>query len=473
MARSRLLLIEDDPDMVCSVRGMLEGRGYEVTHADRGDAGLGLARRGGFEVVLTDIWLPGVDGLELTRALREEQARLPVVVMTAHGTTETAIEAMKLGAFDYLLKPFSEGELLAMLAAAVAAGRRMNEAVALDPTEPVGSALVGRSRAMQLVYKEIGRLAARPVSVLIRGETGTGKELVARAIYQHGDRSRQPFVPVDCAAIPETLLESELFGHEKGSFTGAESRRIGRLEQAHGGTLFLDEIGDLTLGTQVKLLRFLQEKTIQRVGGREVVKADVRIIAATHRDLAARIARGEFREDLYYRLAVALVQLPPLRERLEDLPELVGYFARRHGPELGDPNPSFRPEALARLREHAWPGNVRELENVVRKAVLRAQGYPVTAEHVEGALVPAGTAGCGTDRSLRDLAASLLDGAETGQVQDPRDRIVAEAEAEVIRQAIQRCEGNLARASRLLGITRLTLREKLRQMGLRPVKASP
>lgn len=475
MAQTPLLLIEDDPEMVDAIGRMLEGRGYQVEHAARGDAGYARARAGGFEAVLTDVWLPGMDGLELTRRLRAEKARLPVVVMTAHGTTETAIEAMKLGAFDYLLKPFSEGELLAMLAAAVAAGRRMNEAVALDPAEPKGQAMIGRSRAMQGVYKDIGRLAARPVSVLVRGETGTGKELVARAIYQHSDRAGQPFVPVDCAAIPETLLESELFGHEKGAFTGAESRRIGRLEQANGGTLFLDEIGDLTMGTQVKLLRFLQERTIQRVGGREVFQADVRIIAATHRDLAARMARGEFREDLYYRLAVALIQLPPLRERLEDLPELVAFFCRRHGPDLGDPHPSFQAGALERMRQHHWPGNVRELENVVRKAILLAQGYPVTAEHVEAALVPAAAQAASAERSLRELAGALLDAADAGQLADPRDRIVEEAEAEIIRQAIQRSEGNQARAARLLGVTRLTLREKLRQMGLkaRPETAGP
>jgi DNA-binding NtrC family response regulator len=467
MTVARLLVIEDDPAMADLILPMLERRGFEIVHVDRGDRGLARAQAERFDAVLTDVWLPGIDGLELTRRLRAEQARLPVIVMTAHGTTDTAIEAMKLGAFDYILKPFSEAEVLTVLHSAIDAGRRMNEPVVLGPEVPEGSAMIGRSRPMQAVYKEIGRLAARPVSVLIRGETGTGKELVARAIYQHSERAKEPFVPVDCAAIPETLLESSLFGHERGAFTGADMRRIGRFEQANGGTLFLDEIGDLAPGTQVKLLRFLQERTFTRVGGQDVIHADVRVLAATHRDLESLMVRGEFREDLYYRLAVAVIQLPALRERSEDIPELVTYFGRRHGPDLGTPAPTFMPDSLSRLATHAWPGNVRELENVVRKTILRAQGYPVTVAHVEGVLSASATVAvpARTSRTLQEIATDLLARAESGEIEDARLRILAEAEAELIRQAIERCEGNQAKAARLLGMSRLTLREKLRTLG--------
>ncbi len=471
MTQPRLLLIEDDPAMADSMVPLLEKLGFIVFHVDRGDTGLAKALADPFDVVLTDVWVPGIDGMEVARRLRKERARLPVVVMTSRGTTETAIEAMKLGAYDYILKPFGQAEVRGILDAAVEASRTMNDPVVLGPDIHDGSAMIGRSRTMQSVYKEIGRLAARPVSVLIRGETGTGKELVARAIYQHSDRSKEPFVPVDCSSIPETLLESGLFGHEKGAFTGADVRRIGRFEQANGGTLFLDEIGDLTPGTQVKLLRFLQERTFQRVGGRETINADVRILAATHRHLETQISKGEFREDLYYRLAVAVVHLPPLRDRKEDIPELVAYFGRRHGPDLGSPNPTFLPGAMEQLAAHPWPGNVRELENVVRKSILRAQGYPVSREQVEIVLAAALKAvvmpGMATaEKSLRDLASGLLAEAEAGTIDDSRTRLLALADAELIRQAMDRAGGNQAKAARLLGVARLTLREKLKQLGL-------
>ncbi len=271
--------------------------------------------------------MPGLNGLELVRELHAARPRLPILMMTAHGTTETAIEATQSGAYDYLLKPFEMPELLE----SGRAGRRRQpahvRAGAARRTGPARAAIVGNSRAMQSIYKEIGRIAAKPVSVLIRGETGTGKELIARAIYQHSDRANAPFVAINCAAIPETLLESELFGHERGAFTGAESRRIGRFEQADQGTIFLDEIGDMTPGTQVKLMRVLQEKSLQRLGGKETIPVDVRVIAATHRDLEAAIRQNQFREDLYYRISVVVLNLPPLRERKEDIPDLVRFLS--------------------------------------------------------------------------------------------------------------------------------------------------
>ena len=290
--------------------------------------------------------LPGLGGLELIRELHAAKPRLPIILITGHGTTETAIEATKLGAYDYMLKPLELPEFLELVGKAVTSSRLMTEPVDLGPPGATRDALVGTSRAMQAIYKEIGRVASKPVNVLIRGETGTGKELIARALYQHSDRAKAPFIAINCAAIPETLLESELFGHERGAFTGAENRRIGRFEQADHGTIFLDEIGDMTPGTQIKLMRVLQERCLQRLGGKETIPVDVRVLAATNRDLEAAIQHKQFREDLYYRLSVVVIHLPPLRQRKEDIPELVKYFLRKYAAELGVADPSIHAEAV-------------------------------------------------------------------------------------------------------------------------------
>src|SRR5262245_38660010 len=356
-----ILLIEDDAAIVMTLRRVLSEEGYQVTIETRGDTGLSRAREGEFDLVITDMKLPSLNGLELVRELHTSKPRLPIILMTAHGTTETAIEATKSGAYDYLLKPFEIPELLELAERAVASRRLMTEPVELGAPGGARDALVGTSRVMQSIYKEIGRVASKPVNVLIRGETGTGKELIARAIYQHSERAKAPFIAINCAAIPETLLESELFGHERGAFTGADSRRIGRFEQADKGTIFLDEIGDMTVGTQVKLLRVLQEKCLQRLGGRKTIPVDGRVIEATHRDFESAIREQQFREDLYYRLSVVVIRLPALRERAEDTPELVKYFLRKYATELGVENPSIQPEAIDFLRLQHWPGNVREL----------------------------------------------------------------------------------------------------------------
>ncbi|MCI0537428.1 MAG: sigma-54 dependent transcriptional regulator [Verrucomicrobiales bacterium] len=320
-----ILLIEDDARAAVSLEKLLRSEGYTVALSPRGDEGFARAQSENYDVVITDLRLPGIDGLELVRRLHAIKPRLPIVLMTAFGTTETVIEATKRGAFEYLIKPFEMEDLLEVTAKAVASARLMSAPVDLGEAGSAGEAIVGNSRVMQEVCKEIGRVADKSLAVLIRGETGTGKELVARAIYQHSVRADKPFIAVNCAAIPETLLESELFGHERGAFTGAESRRIGRFEQADGGTLFLDEIGDMSAFTQAKLLRVLQEKCIQRVGGKETIPVDVRIIAATHRDLEQAIREKQFREDLFYRLSSFVIHLPPLRNRLEDIPDLVRY----------------------------------------------------------------------------------------------------------------------------------------------------
>lgn len=468
-----ILLIEDDVSLAANLRQVLEDEGYLVTHCTRGDEGLRQVTDDAFEVVLTDLRLPGLGGLELVRQLHEVRPRLPVLLMTAHGTIETAIEATKRGAYDYLQKPFEMEELLGLLNQAVEAGRLMHEPIALADAAAARTALVGTSRVMQQVCKEIGRVAAKPVTVLIRGETGTGKELIARALYQHSDRAKAPFIAVNCAAIPETLLESELFGHERGAFTGAEQRRIGRFEQAHRGTLFLDEIGDLTPGTQSKLLRVLQEHGIQRVGGNELISVDVRIVAATHRPLETMIREGRFREDLFYRLSVATIELPPLRERREDVPPLVRHFLSKHAAEFRLDAPSITPDAMTLLQTDSWPGNIRELENVIRRLLLGARGLPIDANAVRSALAVRNPGRTPPTPSLAAMAAELLDKAQRGEAGDTHAQILAEAEREILTQAIVLADGNLSRAARWLGLSRLTLREKLAALGLRPDRSRP
>jgi len=467
IANTRILLIEDDLSIAASLGGVLRDEGYAVTLAERGDEGLSLGTNSDFEVVLTDLKLPGVNGLELVRELHQVRPRVPIILMTAHGTTDSAIEAMKLGAFDYLLKPFEMAELLEVLAKAAESNRLMSELVELGEVIGARDAIVGRGRAMQAIYKEIGRVASKPVNVLIRGETGTGKELIARAIYQHSERANAPFIAVNCAAIPETLIESELFGHERGAFTGAEARRIGRFEQADGGTIFLDEIGDLTVNTQAKLLRVLQERTFHRLGGREDIRIDVRVIAATHQPLEQMIRDRRFREDLFYRLNVASLHLPPLRERIEDLPELVHYFLARFEGELAGGKAAILPEALELLKTPPWPGNVRELENAVRKLLLLARGFPIKAEHVRRVLAPPAPPNV-EQQTLRDMVTAALTSAQAGEIEDAHGRLLQALEQEIFSQAIQLAQGNQARAARWLGVSRITMREKLRQFGLHP-----
>ncbi len=465
---AKILLIEDDPGISDTLQRVLTSEGYEIVVESRGDEGLARAARETFNLIITDLRLPGLTGLELIRQMHTAQPRLPIILTTAFGTADTAIEATKLGAFDYLLKPFHMPQLLELIEKAARSNRLMSEPVALGEAGAAHDALVGNCDAMQAIYKEIGRVASKPVSVLIRGETGTGKELIARAIYQHGDRANAPFIAINCAAIPETLLESELFGHERGAFTGAQTRRIGRFEQAAGGTIFLDEIGDMTPNTQVKLVRVLQEKSLQRLGGKETIPVDARIIAATHRDLETAIRQREFREDLYYRLNVVVIHLPPLRQRRGDIPDLVRYFLQKHGPSLGSATPSIHPEAVEFLREQSWPGNVRELENVIRKALLQAQNYTINLDHVRAALSRREGAVCSAERSLRENVDDLLAAARRGDLADAHAELLECAERELFARAIEQAQGNQAKAARWLGVTRVTMKAKLVQFGLHP-----
>ena len=465
---AKILLIEDDPGIVMTLRRVLTEEGHQVQVETRGDNGLKGARGEAFDVVITDMKLPGLSGLDLVRELHGVQPRLPIILITAHGTTETAIEATKAGAYDYLLKPFEIPELIELVEKAVASRRLMTEPVDLGVPGEARDALVGNSRLMQSIYKEVGRIASKPVNVLIRGETGTGKELIARAIYQHSDRARAPFIAINCSAIPETLLESELFGHERGAFTGAEIRRIGRFEQADRGTIFLDEIGDMTPGTQIKLLRVLQEKCLQPLGGKETIPVDVRVIAATHRDLEQAIRSKQFREDLYYRLSVVVISLPPLRERKEDIPELARFFLRKYAAELGAENPSIQTEALDSLQVENWPGNVRELENAVRKVLLLAQGYTINVDHVRAALARGTPHTEASRQTLREHVDHLLSAAQRGELKDAHALLLRAAEREIFTRAIELAHGNQAKAARWVGVSRLTMREKLIQFGLHP-----
>ncbi|HEV2330320.1 MAG TPA: sigma-54 dependent transcriptional regulator [Verrucomicrobiae bacterium] len=465
-AAPKILLIDDDPGIRETLQRVLGAEGYETIIESRGDHGLARAASEPFNAVITDLKLPGMSGLDLVSQLHTGQPRLPIILVTAFGTTQTAIEATKLGAYDYLLKPFNIPQLLELVRRAVDSNRLMSEPVLLGEPETGRDSIIGRSPAMQEIYKEVGRIASKPVNVLIRGETGTGKELIARAIYQHSDRASAPFIAINCAAIPETLLESELFGHERGAFTGAETRRIGRFEQADRGTIFLDEIGDMTPGTQVKLMRVLQEKCLRRLGGKETISVDVRVLAATHRDLEAAIRQKQFREDLYYRLNVVVITLPPLRNRRDDIPELVHYFLQKYGPELGNAKPGILPEAMELLQLQTWPGNVRELENIVRKALLHAQTYSINRDHAQAALSRAASPAYSSTKPFSEYVDELLAGARRGELTDAHALALETTERELFSRAIQQAGGNQAKAARWLGVSRITMKAKLVQFGL-------
>src|SRR6266404_5666583 len=467
---SKVLLIEDEEILASALQRVLEVEGHEVFAALDSKQGLAAARTGDFQVVVTDLKMPGLTGMDVIKSLRDSRPRLPVILMTGHHTTETAIEAMKFGAYDYIIKPPDPAELNALVEKAVANSRLMSEPVKLGHAAAFSpAAIVGNSRVMQNVYKEIGRVAAMPVTVLIRGETGTGKELVARAICQHSLRTEQPFIEINCAAIPENLLESELFGHEAGAFTDAKIRRIGRFEQANRGTIFLDEIGDMSLSTQAKLLRVLQDRSIQRLGGKETIPVDVRVIAATHRNLELAIQEKQFREDLYYRLNHFVITLPPLRDRPEDIPELVKYFFQRYTAELGFPTTGTpTTEAVEFLGQQAWAGNVRELRNIVRKSLLLARGYSISREIIDRALAQTGPPRPSGEETLANYITELLARAERGDLENVQSALSEIVEKELFRQAIKLARGDQTKAAGWIGVSRPTMKDKLLKYGLHP-----
>jgi len=465
MATPHLLLIDDDSEIVWEqVRHTFPGPSYDVRMVSRGEEGIDAVRQASPDVVLLDVHLPDRSGLDVYRSIRALDARIPVIFITTSSAAETAIAAMKQGALDYLQKPLDLSELRRLVGAALEIAR-MRAPVALPgaaPAAPATEGMVGASKAMLEIYKAIGRVAAQDVTVLITGESGTGKELVARAIYQHSARSRGPFLALNCAAIPENLLESELFGHEKGSFTGAERRRIGKFEQSDGGTILLDEIGDMPVLLQAKILRLLQEKTFERVGGNEPIHVDVRLIASTHRDLKALAEADRFRADLYYRLSGFTIHVPPLRDRLDDLPMLVQHFLATFGREMGREIRGVAPAALERLRGYAWPGNVRELQNVVRQTLLRANETVLLASFLpELSAAAAGPA----PKPAFDLA-EFIRGRLSPTTDDLFDQTHREVDRLLLTLALEYTRGNHREAAKLLGISRQTMRLKLRALDL-------
>ena len=484
---AHLLLIDDDLDLIAEqVRQAFPSQRVEA--AGTACDGLDRVRAEPPDVILLDLRLPDQSGLDVYQQIREFDARIPVIFITLTKSADAAIEAMKLGAYDYLFKPLDLHQLQRVVGEAFEVAKRMRQPTVIAETEAdseVEGAIVGVSPAMREIYKAIGRVAAQDVPVLITGDSGTGKELVARAIYQHGKRAKAPFLALNCAAIPETLLESELFGHEKGAFTGADRRRIGKFEQCSGGTLFLDEIGDMPLALQAKILRLLEEQAFERVGGNETIQTDVRIIAATNRDLKTWSEEGNFRPDLYYRLGVFTIHLPPFRQRGDDLPLLVGHFLRRLSRELGREVREVAPETLERLQSYAWPGNIRELQSVLKQAMVQCSGAvllpaflpeplkglaeakpaPPTSR-LAGPLYSGGADGTWCPGEEPGMETFVIRQRLTSDVRDLYAETHRKLDRLLLARVLEHTSGSLQEAALLLGIARQTLRMKLRDLGL-------
>ncbi len=462
MATPRILVVEDEKLLRWSVRDRLREEGYEVLEAACGAEAVPLLEAGGLDLALLDLRLPDTDGIRLLETARAADPTLPCVMVTAHGTVETAVQAMKLGAYDFLGKPVDLDELTLAVQRGLETTRLRREVGALRRTLETGSAtrrLLHRSRAMAEVLRVVERVAPTDATVLLLGETGTGKGVLARAIHEASPRAAFPFMTVTCTALQETLLESELMGHERGAFTDARERKRGLFELADGGTLFLDEIGDVSPGFQAKLLQILEEKTFRRVGGTQDLRADVRILVATHRDLEAAVAAGSFRRDLYYRLSIIPVRMPPLRDREGDVPLIAQAFLERYAGEFGSPARSFSREALEVLEAHAWPGNVRELRNVVERMTLLARGSVLEREDIPAEILGAGAvpAGGGGDGVVFALP--------------PGGIVLEELERSLVEQALRRTRGNRTRAGRLLGMNREQVRYRVEKFGLKELAA--
>jgi two-component system nitrogen regulation response regulator GlnG len=473
---TRVLIADDEPSIRFVLREALEGAGHEVVEAADGNAAREALAGRRFDLALLDIRMPGPSGLELLDELRARGGDVPpVVIMTAQNTFENAVEAMKRGAFDYLTKPFELGHVEALVEKARQLRSLRGEVAELrrqvGESFRAGDELVGRSPAMLDLFKTIGRVAASDAAVLILGESGTGKEVVARAIHYHSRRADGPFVAVNMTALPSELIEAELFGHERGAFTGAVEARTGRFREAQGGTLLLDEIGDLPLPLQAKLLRVLQERVVSPLGGRQAVPIDVRIVASTHRDLDQLVQEKRFREDLFFRLSVVPVRIAPLRERKSDIPLLVSHFVERFAQELGVSRRWPTESALERLRQHAWPGNVRELENAIKRALVLAAGEVITAEDIDQATAASrgGSSSDWAELARREIAEHFESSGEEGVEEGttgPYWSFVSRLERAVIREALSRARRNQIQAAKLLGINRNTLRKKIAELGI-------
>ncbi len=477
--RKQILVVDDEANLRRVLAAQLTRDGYEVHVAEDGEAGLALLRENHIDLVITDLRMPKIDGMDLLRAaLRDDPAR-PVLMMTAHGTVETAVEALKTGAFDYLTKPFDQEEVRIVVRKALRTRElAASDATREEPREESGArfGIIGQSQPILDIYSVLERVADTPTTVLVTGESGTGKELVARALHESSSRRDGPFIKVNCAAIPKDLMEAELFGYERGAFTGAVASKPGRFELASGGTLFLDEIGELPVDMQVKLLRVLQESEFERVGGIKTIKVDVRLVAATNRDLKREIVNGAFREDLFYRLNVVPIALPALRERRSDITLLVGHFVSKFNARLRKSIQGVEEAATERLTAYAWPGNIRELENVIERAVLFADGTTITindlSEEVRGTAASRGEVGAASRISSpsMDLAAKAVDEPAVAGSDGLKEQVKAamnRLERDLIERALHQTQGNVTHAARLLKISRKGLQLKMKELGLR------
>ncbi len=488
-----LMIIDDDAEIRYSLTRVLTSHNYEVICAGSGEEGIEVATKEQPSVIFLDNRMGGMSGIEALQHLRTASPQTMIIVMTAYGTAQTAIEAMKYGAFDYIIKPFDLKKVLNLTTSALKAHDDLN--LEASPTsrliniDDYKEGIVGNSEKMHEVFKVIGQVTASDATVMINGESGTGKELVARCIYQHSQRSNQPFIAVNCAAIPDNLIESELFGHEKGSFTGATSLRKGKFELCDKGSIFLDEIGDMALQTQTKILRAIQEGEIQRVGGEKTIKVNIRLIAATHKNLKQMVKDKTFREDLYYRLNVITINIPPLRERLEDIPELIDYMIQRLNSVRNLPVKEISTEAMSALSEYTWPGNVRELENVMHRSAVLAQSDRILLKDLPEEIRPKKqVTGKKTSSAKKPQEKQIVEKAlpvsttELSSISaeeafnlaykhvkeiSPEGGIVQIIEREFIQRALNETKGNMAKAATILGITRSTLRKRVNEFNIK------
>ena len=467
----KIVIVDDDLSLCHFLKRTLLLKGYQVYTYNNGREALESVRED-CDLVLLDNRMPDLTGLDVLKGLKKTFPKIPVIIMTAFGTTETAIEAMRLGAFDYVLKPFELEEIFLLVDKGLEAAKLMKRAVAipaLEESQEDSDKIIGKSKAMQEVYKMIGQVAESDVTVLIGGESGTGKELVARAIYQHSRRKGGPFLAINCAASPETLLESELFGYEKGAFTGANKRRVGKFEQCHQGTILLDEVGDMAWATQAKILRVLQEGEFERVGGNETIRVNVRVLASTHRKLEDMIKQGAFREDLYYRLKIMTIVLPPLRERKEDIQELAEYLFHFYNRQMDTQVSYIDPLVFEKLRSYQWPGNVRELANTIKRALILCKGEILTEKEIVYDMEDEEIS-FRDEKELETMLVKKLDPLFTDILKfwgtSLHANLLEKVEKFLIRKALSETSGNQVQAARLLGISRNTLRSRIEKYNL-------
>jgi nitrogen regulation protein NR(I) len=462
----KILIVDDEKNITSSFKKILEDEGHNTFIASSAEGGIKIAEGNAMDLVVMDIRMPGMNGLEAFSRFKKIDNKMPIIIMTAFGTTETAIEAMRLGAYEYIIKPFDIPQIKKLIDKALEAARLMRTEVTCESGEETeGDRIIGSSNKMQQIYKLIGQVAANDIAILIRGESGTGKELIARAIYHYSKRKDKPFLIMNSAAIPDTLLESELFGCEKGAFTDARERRIGKLEQCDGGTLFLDEVGDMPASTQAKMLRVLEDKSFERLGGNTTIKVNVRLITATNKNLEVLIKESKFREDLYYRLNAITISIPPLRERKEDIIQLAQYFLAKYTKELNKEMTKISTEALNVLQNYEWPGNVRELENVVKKAVVLGHGKYLLPEYIAVSEVLSNESD-NLEDELRNVLAKLIETKSKLSGHSLYEDVIHGIEKQLIIEVLKKTNGNQTHAAKLLGISRPTLKDKIEKLGV-------